>query len=74
MSTTSKLMEIGKLSLIKTNWSWGATIHLAHEESHPAPHSDELIETDIEVDEAKELVRHLQNFIDEVSDQRDSYE
>lgn len=52
---STELMKIGKNTLIKKEWSWGTTMHLEHEE----------VESDIDIEQAKELVSHLQQFIEE---------
>lgn len=47
-----------------------SVLQFTHLESQPPPYSDETVDTEITVEEAKELIAHLQKFIDrEVKDE-----
>lgn len=65
MSGEKVLMEIGKISLVLESWSYGDTLKLSHIEYQQDPYyGNEEIETDIGVEDAKQLIGHLQAFID----------
>ena len=62
---STNLMEIGKLSLVREDWSWGSVLQLEHTESMPPPYADEEVESEIDIGQAKQLIIHLKKFIDE---------
>lgn len=64
MHKVKDLMRLDKLTLQTEEWCWGNVLQFTHEEVQPHPYSDETVDTEISVDEAKELIKHLQNFID----------
>ena len=64
MYDRTDLMQIGKLELVREDWSWGSVLQFEHTEVNPAPYTDEEVETEITVEQAKELILHLQSFID----------
>lgn len=64
MEEKINLMEIGKLQLVKEIWSWGNVLQFEHIEYMPSPYGDEKVETELSVMEAKQLIKHLQDFID----------
>ena len=57
------LMQIGKLTLQKERWDWGNVLQFEHTELMPSPYGDEVVYSEIDVDTAKELVKHLSDFI-----------
>lgn len=57
------LMQVGKLTLQKERWDWGNVLQFEHVESMPAPYGDDVIHSQIDVETAKELVKHLNEFI-----------
>lgn len=62
---TKELMSIGKLKLVRESWCCGDVLELRHTEvQHDHYFSNEDVETDISVEDAKELVKHLQSFIE----------
>ena len=65
MYDKTNLMKIGKLDLVREDWSWGSVLQFEHEEVQQDPfYSNEEVETEISVEQAKELIIHLQSFID----------
>jgi hypothetical protein len=60
-----ELMQIGKLNLVRESWNWGDILQFEHTELMPSPYSDDEVQTVIDFDSAKELIKHLQQFIDE---------
>ena len=62
---STNLMEIGKLSLVREDWSWGSVLQFEHTEYMPAPYTNEEVESEIDIEQAKQLIVHLQKFIDE---------
>lgn len=65
MYDRTNLMRIGKLDLVREDWSWGCVLQFEHEEIQQDPfYSNEEVETEISVEQAKELIIHLQSFID----------
>ncbi len=63
---STDLMELGKLTLQLEQWNWGNVLQFTHEEvQQDGYYSNDTVDTEISVEEAKELVHHLQKFIDE---------
>ena len=62
---STELMSIGKLTLVREDWSWGKVLQFEHTECMPAPYTDEEVDSEIDVEQAKQLIAHLQQFIDE---------
>lgn len=59
------LMEIGKLTLQLEEWSWGNILQFTHEEvQQDGYYNNEMVDTEITVEEAKQLIVHLQRFVD----------
>ena len=60
----TNLMEIGKLSLVREEWNWGTVLQFEHEEVQQDPHySNEEVETEISLEQAREMIKHLSEFI-----------
>lgn len=57
------LMQVGKLTLQKERWDWGDVLQFEHTESMPPPYGDDTVYSEIDVEMAKELVKHLNEFI-----------
>lgn len=61
-----ELMQIDKLTLVRENWSWGEVLRFEHKEEAPDPYfTDDEVQTEIDVGAAKDLIKHLQQFIDD---------
>lgn len=61
-----ELMQIGKLTLVRENWNWGEVLQFEHKEEAPDPYfTDDEVKTEIDIGAAKDLIKHLQQFIDE---------
>ena len=66
MNEELELMEIGKLTLKKDCWGWGCELYFEYTEVQQDPfYSDEDVQIEITYVQAKELMSHLQKFIDE---------
>ena len=66
MNEELELMEIGKLTLKKDCWDWGCELYFEHTEVQQDPfYGDDDVESEITYEQAKELITHLQKFIDE---------
>ena len=62
---SKELMQIGGLTLVFESWDWGDDLEFRYVERQQDPwFSDEEVQTEISVDEAKELIKHLQHFVD----------
>lgn len=61
---SKELMQIGKLTLVRESWEWGDVLEFRHTEGLPHPYHSDEVQTDISVDDARELIKHLQSFID----------
>lgn len=59
------LMQIGKLTLQKERWDWGNVLQFEHVELMPAPYENDTVYSEIDLETAKKLVKHLQEFIKE---------
>lgn len=64
MFDRTDLMQIGKLELVREDWSWGSVLQFEHTGVNPSPYTDEKVESEISIEQAKELILHLQSFID----------
>lgn len=66
MYVTEELMQIGKLTLEIEKWDWGNVLQFSHEEIQQDPwYGNETVETEISVEKAKQLVKHLNKFIED---------
>ena len=62
---SKELMQLGKLTLVHESWDWGDVLEFRHVERQQDPwFSDEEVQTEISADDAKELIKHLQSFVD----------
>ena len=57
------LMQVGNLTLQKERWDWGNVLQFEHIEIMPSPYGDDVVHSEINVETAKELVKHLSEFI-----------
>ena len=63
MYERTNLMEIGGLELVREDWSWGSVLQFEHTELMPHGYTDNEVESEISVEQARELIEHLQSFI-----------
>lgn len=59
-------MRLGKLDLIRESWDWGDCLEFRHLEIQQGSfYTDDEVSTEISVDDAKLLIQHLQEFIND---------